>query len=318
MISNMPVFAGEDVVSLFLVKVPEPSVDNHCYIHTFYTPIPYLIYGKYNDYGAVEDFEPTHLDIILDIFRKHIVELEEGENSVHDFPVSRKDLDKGMDFLYEADHDSRLFVKTAPLYSEKGEATPRAVDHVVIKRSLFDKIINEFVWETYTGDGHQYGTFQDLMHNIDGAIEWLKAHFMREAEIYSALGKKIEWGAVRGVDDLVHAWKSTDTPPHALWLHKREWKDLPDPWIKHFMEAPSDDARREILVERIKFSMLSAWLSRARHTWTVPTGAGSQNQDMTPHKLLANFMLEEVGRYEAEYAEENYEEDETEAADVAA
>lgn len=292
MVSRMPILAGEDVVSVFLAQKPEQMVDHHCYLNAFYDPLPYLIYGKYNDYGAVEDFDGPQDDLVVEFFRRNIIEMEVGENKSHDIEVKIDAV--SMENLYEYDHEGRLFIKCPARFGGK-----RVVDHVQIKRSLFDKIINESILEAYNGDGYEYRTFASLMHNIDGATRWFKQCWAEDDDEYDDPKAAAVFRALRrmrnSVDELVHStWRNTDVPPHCAFLRKKDWDGVEDNFVEDFCKADFERART-MLIERMKFSWFEVWMSRNRHYWTVPGGTG-QNQETDGHILLANFMLEESAR----------------------
>ena len=315
MISRMPVMAGEKVVSVFLAHRPPALQDDHrCYVHALFDPVPFLIYGEYNDYGAVENFTGPHDDLIVNWFKKNIVELEQGENPCHDIPVRADELN--MDQLYEADHEGRLFVK----FHYKVDQRP--VDHVVIKQRLFDRILDDTMIETYSDGGYQFIKFKDLLYNINGAVAWLKEYWTeydeKDESIPPAVRAVRMMASIRAndMDSLIHStWNNTDVPPQCAWLREKEWHGLSDPFVEEFKAADFDRART-LLIERLKFSWLEAWLAYARHWWQVPGNVGGQEAAIEYHQQLATFMLEECKRITHRW--DDVEEDQDIAADAAA
>jgi hypothetical protein len=208
-----------------------------------------------------------------------------------------------MEMLYEYDHENRLFIDH-PSFGN------RCVDHVQIKRTLFEKIINETVVAHYTSSGYDYVTFDSLMHNIDGAVNWLKEYWCEEdmdTIDHIARALRLLRTLSRDVDQLVHGtWRNTDIPPVCAYLRKKEYHDVEDLFVEEFTKANFDRAKM-LLVERVKFSWFEMWLARNRHSWLVPTGEGSQSQEMDGHILLGKFMLEEADNFNLEEEREEAE-----------
>lgn len=317
MISRMPVHAGEEVVSIFLAQRPPEMTESHrCYVHALYDPLPFLIYGEYSDYGSVENFTGPQDDIVVNWFKNNVMEMEQGDNQYHDVPVKRPTLT--MDELYEIDHEGRLFIEF-DTYRHKG--VKRQIDHIVIKKRLFDRIIEDTILDSYQSTGYHHYKFKDLMWNIDGAIQWLKAYWTppydeNDETIPSKLRLALMMASARGneTDKLIHAtYRNTDIPPQCAWLRKREWHGLCDPFVEEFKKADFEQAK-VLLIERLKFSWLEAWLSYARHWWNVPGNVGGQDDHHEYHEMLAKFMLEETRKSSGEYDDEEWSEEDLNAA----
>lgn len=297
MISGLPIHWSEPVVSIFLAGKDTNQRADHCYAHAFWDPIPYVLYGKYNDYGAVEDFEPTNQTELLRYFADHLLEMEQGENEYHDHPTSVAEL--SLEKIYEWDHSHRLFFKWSHLGEKRGERRP--VDHIQIKRSLFDRIIETVKIQEYESSGYRYVTFKDLMHNIDGAVDWLQKKLTIEEGAYG--------DPVNDLRRLIEStWKNVDLPPQVAWLRKGDWHDYEDPWAEMFVNADHEHAK-QMMIERIKFTLFEYWMSEARKTWYVPGHVGSQDGDTAPHRMLAKWMIEDCDARDAEYGEEEDEEE---------
>ena len=66
-ISNMPIFAGDKVVFIPLMKVHDGAVFNTCYPTDNFIPLGFPIIGCYNDYGGLEDIGIS--DVNRDYFK---------------------------------------------------------------------------------------------------------------------------------------------------------------------------------------------------------------------------------------------------------
>lgn len=317
MISRMPVHAGEEVVSIFLAQRKDMDDSHRCYVHALYDPLPFLIYGKYNDYGAVEDFSGPQDDVVVNWFKNNVTEMEQGDNQHHDVEVKRENLT--LDSIYEIDHEGRLFVEH-DTYRKQGIQRP--LDHIVIKKSLFNRILDHTLMDAYQSTGYHLYKFKDLLHNIDGATRWLKEFWEPDVDldddtISPALRRALLRRSMMSddVERLAHAtWHNTDVPPQCAYLRRTEYHGLKDPFVDEFKKADFERAKM-LLIERLKFSWLEAWLSVARHWWQVPGNTGGQEDHFEHHEMLATFMLDEIKRRKSYYEEdEDYEEEDLDAA----
>lgn len=77
MISQLPIFYGDEVV-LILLKKRKNSINSSdsCYCNEFFLPYPCIIYGKYDDYGTIEDITGD-IDIMYEILESELKITEE-------------------------------------------------------------------------------------------------------------------------------------------------------------------------------------------------------------------------------------------------
>ena len=298
MLSQMHIYAGEKVVSFFLVQSsPRESL---CYSTCYYRPIPIILYGSYNDYGAVDEFTGQFDDILIDYLKKNVVTLELGENKYHDIAVNPSLLT--MDFLYEADLDTRLQVKTW-----RGNSLCR---HVVIKESLFNKILEEFYISSYDKVNGDYKRrrvyFKDITAGLEEqakkVIEIVAAqdlYFIAE----HAFREYTRWGDdakhIPIVDYLPVKNYGSDSSPHDIGFFQ-------------YLRAMPQDKAIEFIREYLKFEWLSYFISATRKIWIPQTGQGGQNADRLGYEILANHSLGEIARENAEYQDYDEEDEEDE------
>jgi hypothetical protein len=180
-ISNLHITAGEPVVVFMLAK------NNHeksfCHNNALYELCPVPFYGKYNDYGAVEDCHGFGLNIVVESIREKLYKFGQGPNSCHDIEVNKENFD--IEMLFEADNEDRLGIEFHErwdsdeythreleyLAAEKGLTESqqfeldrlaskikkvynfRTVTHVQIHGKIFNDIMNKWYHEDYVGDG---------------------------------------------------------------------------------------------------------------------------------------------------------------------
>src|ERR1700756_4559531 len=92
-ISNVHI-AYNDEVAVVLLQGHNEKYESYCYTDAYNSVAPLMFYGKYNDYGSVEDVAQSNtLDILVNQIKEELVEIEGSSNSYRDIPISRKDFD---------------------------------------------------------------------------------------------------------------------------------------------------------------------------------------------------------------------------------
>lgn len=79
MISQLPIFSGDEVALIFIKRVNKNLIAlDSCYSNEYFLPYPCIVYGNYDDYGAIENVIGD-VDIMYNIIEK---ELNITENDV--------------------------------------------------------------------------------------------------------------------------------------------------------------------------------------------------------------------------------------------
>ena len=213
-ISNLHVTAGQDVVVFLLLENKDKKT--FCYSNAMYDLCPVPFYGKYNDYGGVEECHGFGMNIVVEALRSQLYQFGQGPNSCHDIEVNKDNFDINM--LFEADHEDRLGIQETQSWSHdsyehreleklrldsgltdsqqfeldrlankiKQVDTFRQVTHVIIHGDIFRGIINNWYIEDYVGEGKGtvgYGNsynhiyFKDAVDSIPEYIARHKAAF---------------------------------------------------------------------------------------------------------------------------------------------
>ena len=209
-VSNLHIRYGQDVVVLMLAK--NNNTDSYCYNNSHYDLCYVPFYGKYNDYGAVEDCHGFGMNIVVDSLRRKLYRFGQGPNSFHDIEVNKDNFD--IDKLFEADLENRLGIhdvryngtkyeihslermrdvdgltepqryelaRLANVLAQKDDF--RQVTHVQIHGDIFRDIMKKWYIEEYVGNGegnkgyennytHLY--FDDVVASIPEYISRIK------------------------------------------------------------------------------------------------------------------------------------------------
>lgn len=178
-ISNLHVLAGQDVAVFMLAR-------NNSNYGTPWAVCPIPFYGKYDDYGGVDECHGEGMNIVVEAIRSQLYELGEGANQYHECEVRKDSFD--IDVLFKADQADRLFVEDYPfawdaddyarrkLEEQASESTlsasqqfeldrlanaisrkvdpRRRVTHVVVHQAVLDEIMANWYIEDYVGEGN--------------------------------------------------------------------------------------------------------------------------------------------------------------------
>lgn len=320
-VSNLHVRSGQDVAVFMLLE--NKVTKSFCYGNALYDVCPLPFYGKYNDYGGVEDCHGPALPIVLGEIKRQLYEFGQGPNSSHDLVVKRTDFD--IDLLFEADHEDRLGIQSSQLFDVdehdlrelrnesqlttdqqfeldrlankiKQVDTFRRVTHVVIHGDIFRDIMNKYYIDSYVGIdkgtiGHSNAYnrvfFKDIVDSIPAYIESCKAE---EARI-SALDKAEQW-AERNIPK--DEWKNPNLA--ARWLNgfnnSSEGFGLlrVNDYIREYKNAGQWDELASFAEEALKGMWVNGYMSSVRKLWSKQTGAGSQNDGHDGYNLLIQSM----------------------------
>lgn len=220
-ISNLHITAGQDVVVLLLGK--NHSEKSACYSNMLYEVCPMPFYGKYDDYGGVEECHGVGLDFVVTAMKSQLYKFGQGANEFHDIEVNRDNFD--IVKLFEADHEERLGIDE-PRYWNPDEYAHRQlqneenlsdsqqyeldrlankikkvdgfrrVTHIQIHAEIFRHIMEKWYITEYLGQGKgDFGYknsyrklyFSDIVGSIPEYIERMKKAVEDEEETRESL-----------------------------------------------------------------------------------------------------------------------------------
>lgn len=220
-VSNLHVTHGTEVAVFLLLK--NSRENSFCYGNALYDVCPVPFYGKYDDYGGVEECYGFGLPIVLNALKEQLYEFGQGPNEYHDCEVRRDNLD--IELLFQADGEGRLAVNQGYVHDGdsydfdelkrldsltssqqfeldrlankiKGVDAHRAVTHVIIHGDVFKSIINGWYIEKYVGEGkgnkgynnsYTHFYFSDLKASISEYISRAKQISTRKKEAVARL-----------------------------------------------------------------------------------------------------------------------------------
>lgn len=280
MLSGLPIHSGDPVAGFLLVINSSGDSQASCYSTTRAAPLTTPIYGAYNDYGAIEDFEP-HSELLamsclpLKSMKAIGEDLQEGEES------------ETIDFksLEAICSDGAERGTLAINHSYHGE---RPVGLVLIHRFIFDAVIAKMAQETGWQDKNK--NFETLFREelltlknqatIDlkeqAKIEKIKDAEEREAQLAIFKLKK-DMKSFRG-ESFFRSGSDGDLGSGSLLMKN-----------SFVLDAIQNEKSME---ELIKMKLFGYALSTARQEWRLTSGAGSQNDDVSIQHVIAKATVE--------------------------
>ena len=257
-ISKLPIHYGENVV-MILVREREfkrrGECPHTCYPTDFYAPFGYPIYGKYDDYGGVEDIENAKevLEYLKTVEIHRVRKDYDDDNKTKDeiIEITEENLD---DTLNEIMH-SGYFVEN------------NAIEGFFVKRELYDLLIEN------ASSRKIYGKNETIAHQTERLLkkEIAKINdekFENEFEKRYALHELYRFATLSEYCD--YEWEITSHIKRKL--------------LDNFND---DDMKR--LIELMMFRYV---LDLLRMGYFCITGDGSQSNEMYMHTLVAKYILE--------------------------
>lgn len=341
-VSNLHVRSGQEVAVFMLLE--NKGSKSFCYGNALYDVCPLPFYGKYNDYGAVEDCHGPALPIVLGEIKRQLYEFGQGPNSSHDIIVKRSDFD--IDLLFEADHEDRLGIQDSYTFdsdeydlrelrkdSEKDTLTVdqqfeldrlasklkqvdtfRRVTHVIIHGDIFRDIMEKYYVDIYVGDGkgtvgynNNYNRifFKDIADSIPAYIDACKEE---EARINAMADPHEQW-AERNIPK--DEWKNPNLA--TKWLNSFRNSNegygllLVDEYIREYKSNGLWDDLESFVKEALTGAWVNGYMSSVRKLWSKQTGAGSQNDEHDGYNILIQSMSDVLAAEKKAWDEENEE-----------
>ena len=266
-ISGGAIFYKERVPLLFATSVPDEGSHPDIFYGNYYENVSHAhVTGVYNDYGAFEDVEGYAADAMLEHIKERLVEMEQGENPYHDFPVKRDELT--WDKLMEANHAHRLYVTGA---WSKGQR--RRLSLLPVRPEVW-KVIQKRQHLAYWSEDHgqspatveaclreMESLCQDMFGAGPDAKLFLRSRLMAfsKTRIFEALFRT---GSSRS--------QAVGDAHLCLPTMVKELDEL-RPWIEHFMEG----------------ARVHWWMSKTQTNWTVPRQVGQDDTEETLNEKIA-------------------------------
>lgn len=307
LITGAHITAGDDV-AVVLLQPDKNKSRFGCYSSFHASPAPLLIYGKYNDYGSVEDIsEGLTLNILVDSIKDKLVEMDLGENEFHDVEVKKKDFD--VEKLLEAAWEGRL--RIANIFKE---AAP-SLQYAFIHGHVFHKIMNEYNIRNMTNIDNEYKyytySFKAILNDVPEFVDALMAYLKKDDPLKMFMLDRRRLNLVPHMN-LAQTWFSFETIPGN---YNSVSVFTPMDFLTEHGQNLSREDLVEFVTEALKVAWLNSFMNHANKPWIKPSSAG-QECNWRPHELLNAAVAEIIQDYNADYEEEFDEEEDNKEEDI--
>jgi len=202
--------------------------------------------------------------------------MEEGENKYHDIPAKKENFD--ITELFKLDHEGRLYIHNHsrhPLYSPKYNVR---IKHIVVRKEVYDEIVETMSYETWSTTMESNITLKKLqpyyqiyMSDMDAMededhIFFLMNNKIGNTYISEILSEKVENGMSQTYPiDVVDKLRT--------------------------MQKERDVNTEKLIDNAVRFFMFKMFMRMGRKSWHVPSGVGSQDDNVTAQELCAKVTL---------------------------
>ena len=285
-ISNMPIFAGDKVVFIPLMRIHDSVVFNACYPTDNFIPLGFPIVGEYNDYGGLEDIE------ISDVNRDYFYTLN--------FYFAGRDEEEKYRKVKKYDNFED-FVNNVLCCAEGCYVDVSNMDDL-----LKEKMVKDNMAEVNYMMIH-YDLYQSLMANMSNrkpykeeqTLEYLLTEkfnsiFMENlGRIIDAKSMAISMdGRVNKAYDMLQKMiirnMTSEIFNRADNFYENRWN--------YFVEIMIEDesVREDLIKCAVDKYIFMLVLSRMRKGYLCDSGCGSQNAETKLHLIMADFIQNQV------------------------
>jgi len=314
-VTNLPIH-WEEEVEVILLRSSSFASDYSAYCHpdTSWTPLPLTFSGTYNDYGSVENCHGAALDIIMDTIRKNLTEREafQDENDYTQKAITKEGFDVAE--MFDLDHDGLLSIKN-PIPNHKGPEVCR-IKHIVVRKDVYEGIVTKTKYGSWWREEDCLTLGQmDVNEFTKDLDKLLDPDDLPTLDHLSDLGDMDakEQIAFRKTLKRYQMYEGIGQSPVSELLNYRGQGSLGVDRPIHVIETlvalreEKSELYDGVLDNAFRFAFFNHFMSVARKTYTVPSGAGSQDDTTAAQELCARLTLSSA-KAQRKWQKERYEE----------
>lgn len=296
-ISNVHITYKDDV-AVVLLQGDDRSYESYCYTNAYVDVAPLMFYGRYNDYGSVEDVKETlPLAILLENIKENLVEdIGDGDND----PISRADFN--LDCLLDLCRDRRLAIAGYP----KG----KPVRYAFIHKTVFDTILAEHTVDGFGTDCHgnfrKYTyTFATMAKDIPEYVRRMRLK-LEEISQHNELTSVMWKISQKQAFDLFEGNEINLAAKHMRFENNEASRESIFSPIGFLCEH-GVNLNNEELTEFVTELLKMQWL-KTNKVWIKPMSAG-QEHDWRSFEILNKAVAKVISDSKEEFNEEEEEEE---------
>lgn len=299
-LSNLHITPGTPV---YVFVLEQGKNDSNCYTTSLYSPLLLPFESEYNDYGGGENSHGVAFDLIMNGIKKHLHEMELGENQYHDIAVTKEGFNEQM--FFDAVHENRLF-------REGNYADPVPLSFTMFRKDVVEHILEHRVIEDYVGNGQgtcgynnnyvQY-KFKDVIAEIRPLLNeamTILAKCDEDERAFKSSGG-FEYMFNYGHPNRAYKWLKGDSYRYSRVVDMK--RVISKGLSIGTLEAIN--TLEAILTEHLKAIFIDGFMHSARKTWIPGGHEGSQSRSGSALRLLAGATLAVLDREKAEWLADN-------------
>ncbi len=313
-VTNLPIHWQEEVEVILLRSGSFGREDtSYCRPDSIWSPIPLTFSGTYNDYGSVENCHGPAFDIIVDAIRENLSEREEfqDENDYTQKAITKEGFD--VVEMFDLDHDGILHIKN-PIPCFNGPEVCR-INHIVVRKDVYEGIVTKTEYgrwwnnedDVLIGDINVDEFTKDLDKDLDpndttGLDKFSDFASMDEKEADAMRRSLKRWQMCEG--------KFSESPIIDLISHKEMLgvnRPIHPVEVLTQLREEKSDLYDGVLNNALRFGFFNLFMNTARKTYTVPSGAGSQDDTTRSQELCARLTLSSA-KAQRKWQKDRYEE----------
>ena len=276
-ISNMPIFAGDKVALIPLVKPREKAVYNCCYPTDNFVPFAFPIFGEYDEYGGIENAYTSEEN------KKHLLSMEYFYTSYGDdeFKVfnEKDNFDSFVSDVLCCHENAFVKVDTSIVHHTGYAEINFMMVHYDLYRAMVKEIANRIPYDKEDTLEHLlYNKFSKIVHASREQVKSFE-NMKKTAtdEKMKAMADYMKHSEVKKIID--------DVFSRGISINTEKWRDLAELMLNH--PSTIDD-----IVEQItELQLFTLALSYMRKGYLADSGCGSQSEETRIHVILADFIM---------------------------
>lgn len=291
-ISKLPIFCNEDTVMILCIKnrfASDTETPQACYPCDIYKPFGYAIYGKYDDYGSVDQIE--NVDEVVSYLNKFSFKYETRLNDdITDYKVTTENLEK---FL-------------SAIVSEEIKFEDNLIVPMLIKRPLYDTLVNHVKNRPmYGGETFEHAFNEKILSELH-EIKNKGLHLL-----YDKTQNKIDNDEIK---DILCYLVSEISIAQFTYIRDMSWEITNNLLLRAILNELNRKSNTYEINKLLEIVCLKTAFTLLRIGYFCITGSGSQSEEMLIHKIVAEFILSECQNRIDEVLEE-YSDDEDKPSD---
>lgn len=317
---------GERIAYFLIANVNdhEGNDQGFCYVDDIWCPIALPIYGKYNDYGSIEDIEEgesaVHLIQLLHDYGVKVDPKSEYSPGFDPAVLETKGTLNGFETVETAIHAGILCIRDqcgfehAQELAKIAETTPHQevietserlsrrpstfrVGLMMVNREIYEGLSTSYLhWMT-----EKPVELSTVMEQARSTYEGLKDYLRESAGIFDRYGSLVldlAWGHSASRNMFIEFFRQYP-------IYCRQYIDIyAEKLIEH---AKNGDPLPSMVTEICRFQVFRANMSALRKGWAPQAGAGSQHDNHLEHErllqLTSTIIKDRKDRFEAENAD---------------